>query len=217
MENSKILLQNAIQILKEAGARHDSYAIGGGTILALYFNHRLSKDIDVFLSDSQLLSGVSPRLNAVAEDALDYKEDGQFISLTFPEGKIDFIVSGKISKFPDTERTFQGLSVFVEDAVEIVAKKIYYRGSSVKPRDLFDLAVVYNSPRKKDLIKTLQAIPKETRDFFKYYDLAKKNSSYIPYSTSTQESILAGGKAFIGKEFILCDALKHDIQRNFSR
>ncbi len=36
---------------------------GGGTVLMLRHQHRLSWDVDLFLNDPQLLSYLSPRLN----------------------------------------------------------------------------------------------------------------------------------------------------------
>ena len=41
--NSKILLDRAIKILDYANIDISSWAIGGGTVLAHYYNHRLSK------------------------------------------------------------------------------------------------------------------------------------------------------------------------------
>lgn len=38
MENSKILLQKAIDILEEADIKDDEWAVGGGTVLAHYYN-----------------------------------------------------------------------------------------------------------------------------------------------------------------------------------
>lgn len=84
MENSQILLTKALMALKEADITTDQWTVGGGTVLAFYYNHRLSKDIDIFLSDNQLLSRLSPRLNNNTEDALDYDEMSNYISLTYP-------------------------------------------------------------------------------------------------------------------------------------
>ena len=52
--NSKILLQHAIKILKETPIKEHDWAIGGGTVLAYFYHHRLSKDIDIFIQDLQL-------------------------------------------------------------------------------------------------------------------------------------------------------------------
>lgn len=67
------------------------WAVGGGTVLSHYYDHRLSKDIDIFINDPQFLSSLSPRLNEIANEAAGYDETGSFISLTFPEGEVDFM------------------------------------------------------------------------------------------------------------------------------
>ena len=51
MENSKILLKHTIKALSETTIKPSQWSIGGGTVLATYYNHRLSKDIDVFISE----------------------------------------------------------------------------------------------------------------------------------------------------------------------
>ena len=78
MENSKILLQKAIDILEEADIKDDEWAVGGGTVLAHYYNHRISKDIDIFINDIQLLTLLSPRFNDMSEDAALVAYNGMF-------------------------------------------------------------------------------------------------------------------------------------------
>lgn len=121
--NSKILLNRAIKILDYANIDINSWAIGGGTVLAHYYNHRLSKDIDIFIDDMQLLSSLSPRFNDISENADDYDEMANYISLAFPEGKVDFIVGSQLTNFKSQKQLFLGYDVYLEDAVEIVAKK----------------------------------------------------------------------------------------------
>ena len=43
------------------------------------------------LDDIQLLSSVSPKLNDNSSEVLYYDEGSQFVSLTYNEGKVDFI------------------------------------------------------------------------------------------------------------------------------
>ena len=79
MENSKILLERALQILRLGQVPKTQWAAGGGTILKEYFGHRLSKDIDIFIDDVQYLSALSSRCNDEATEALDYVETGRYI------------------------------------------------------------------------------------------------------------------------------------------
>ena len=46
----------------EAVTRNPQWTFGGGTVLMLRFDHRLSKDIDLFVPDPQYLGHVNPRL-----------------------------------------------------------------------------------------------------------------------------------------------------------
>ena len=71
MENSKILLDHAIYALSSTSIASNQWSIGGGTVLANYFNHRISKDIDVFINDAQCLTELSPRVNDECDNALD--------------------------------------------------------------------------------------------------------------------------------------------------
>lgn len=136
-DNSRILLQKAMKALEEADVRE--WCVGGGTVLAARYKHRLSKDIDVFITDNQLLAKLSPRFNSITEDSLDYAEEAKYISLTLPEGKIDFIVGGQVSKFIPCKGRFLGEYINLEDSVEIISKKIFFRGDRVFARDIFDI------------------------------------------------------------------------------
>lgn len=213
MVNSEKLLNYALTILKEARLAKDDWAIGGGTVLAKYFNHRNSKDIDVFISDIQKLSSLSPRFNSACEDAADYEEMSNYISLSFPEGKVDFVAVAQITTFPAKIQSFFGKQVPLEDAVEIVCKKIYFRGNAVYPRDLFDLAIVYNSNRRNDLIDALHKIPVQFKVFADNFHEMRKNNLVL-YSTNNANSLLEGGENLVAKEADVCEEL---IDRYYSK
>lgn len=44
-----------------------TWSLGGGKVLMLRMNHRHSKDIDVFLSDPQVLGFFNPRMSDSAQ------------------------------------------------------------------------------------------------------------------------------------------------------
>lgn len=206
MVNSEQLLNYALATLEEADLSKDDWAIGGGTVLAKYFNHRNSKDIDVFIKDVQKLSFLSPRFNSACENAADYEEMANYISLSFPEGKVDFVAGTQITAFLPTIQDFFGKQVPLEDAVEIVCKKIYFRGSIVYPRDLFDLAIVYNSDRRSDLMNALHKIPEQFKEFADSFHTMSKDNLVL-YSTSNSNSLLEGGKYLATKEADVCKEL----------
>lgn len=217
MENSKKLLNYAINILAEGSVSSNNWSIGGGTILANTYNHRMSKDIDVFLDDVQQLSSLSPRFNNKSEDALDYDEMSQYISLTFPEGKVDFIAGPQITDFPAQKQQFLGRKVRLDDPVEIISKKIYFRGNQVLPRDVFDLAVVYNSDRRQDLIKVAFAMPDKMNIFIDAFTKQMQNPDFEPYSITNHDMLLPGGKSLQDKEFSICQQFIQKIQVKLNR
>ena len=213
MDNSKILLEIAIKSLKEANIKDELWAVGGGTVLSSIYNHRLSKDIDIFVYEPQLLSSISPRFNSITENALDYAETNSFISLTFPKGKIDFINASQISKFMPVKKEFLGQNIFVEDEVEIVSKKMFFRGKYALPRDLFDLAVVYNSNRKNDLIETLNSIPDKIAIFKKAFLTEISNEKFKPYTIFFNEMLLESNIIKNGNEIQYCQLLLKDLEK----
>ena len=83
----------------------------------------------------------------------------------FDEGKIDFISSTQITDFPAKIQTIFGHRIAVDDPVEIVCKKIYFRGDRAYPRDIFDLSVLYESNRREDLITAMARYPDKINQF----------------------------------------------------
>lgn len=213
MDNSECLLRYAMSALDEANVHTDKWAVGGGTVLKLIFNHRESKDIDIFINDAQFLGCLSPRFNNITENALDYDETANYITLTYPEGKVDFINSSQITLFTPIQKEFLGENIFVEDPVEIICKKIYHRGKQVLPRDVFDLAVVYNSERKNDLLKASVKIKSQVEDFIKSFYKCKQ--SMKQYSVSYEDMLLENGIKLKGKEFNICQAYINHIRTKF--
>jgi hypothetical protein len=106
------------------------------------FGHRISKDIDIFTSDAQALSFITPRLNETAErEASDDEEQANAIKLILPAGDIDFIVAGQVTQLGPTETLdFDGRAILLEPTAEILAKKRLYRADGFKARDVFDMA-----------------------------------------------------------------------------
>ena len=162
---TELLLEKAIKILEYANIDNSQWSMGGGTILMLNYHHRLSKDVDIFVSNTQYFNGLSPNLNDVAEDADFYQEGERFISLSYPEGKIDFVKAFQVSDYLPTLKHVFNQNIFVDDDIEIVTKKVFFRGASLHPRDLYDLATVYLGPRRSELVKALINIPEQLQEF----------------------------------------------------
>jgi len=125
------------------GVNDPFWTFGGGTVLMLRYQHRRSRDIDIFVPDPQYLGYVCPRLSAVAEAiSADYVEGAGYVKLIRPEGEIDFVASSNLTAMPFETWSLQRRPVRVETAAEIIAKKLWHRGDKVSARDLFDLSLV---------------------------------------------------------------------------
>jgi hypothetical protein len=148
METWEKLLSKAMDYLDDVSLPLDRegkkpWSLGGGTVLMMEYQHRKSKDIDIFLSDPQLLGHFSPRLNLNIEaDVADYNEQANYVKLIYDEGEIDFIVADKILDKPYKILNTLGKGIQCENPLEIIAKKVTHRHNNFAVRDFFDLATV---------------------------------------------------------------------------
>jgi hypothetical protein len=132
-----------IDTCAKVGERPPKWRFGGGTMLMLDFNHRFSKDIDIFITDPQYLTFFSPRLNDTAEEfATEYVEAAHYLKIIGKGGDIDFVISPTLTSEPTVQKHIRGRDVTAETPVEIVAKKAFYRAAGFTGRDLFDMALV---------------------------------------------------------------------------
>lgn len=142
----KSLLEKAFWLIDSIqldGYTLPRWSLGGGTVLMFYYAHRKSKDIDIFVPDPQFLGYVNPRLGGRGEEVTtDYRDGTEFVKLFLPEGEIDFVASTTLTENPLEEHEVLGRKVLLETPIEIVAKKLWYRGDRATPRDLLDLALV---------------------------------------------------------------------------
>lgn len=121
----------------------DRWTLGGGTAMMLQIDHRMSNDIDIFLPDPQVLSFLDPQKHDFDFEIApaDYRGDGtRLLKLGFEIGEIDFIVAPSLTTSPTTQATVEGEVVLLETIPEIIVKKVYHRGESIAPRDIFDIA-----------------------------------------------------------------------------
>jgi hypothetical protein len=112
------LLPHAFTLIDEIarlGTPDPFWTFGGGTVLMLRHQHRMSKDIDIFVPDPQYLGFVSPRLSDAAENvSQDYVEGPGFVKLLRPEGEIDFVASPNLRGDRATARDLFDLSLVIE-------------------------------------------------------------------------------------------------------
>jgi hypothetical protein len=157
----------------------DRWTFGGGTAMMLQIDHRESHDVDLFLQDPQLLPFLDPQKHDFKFEIwpTDYDGDGTgFLKLAFKDiGEIDFIVSQPKTADPAIEREIEGEKTLLETIPEIIAKKIVYRGSTIRPRDIFDIAAAGEQyadaiiaalrPYKTEVTETLEAIERLNPEF----------------------------------------------------
>jgi hypothetical protein len=149
------LFKFALKILSQEKVLKSQWSFGGGTALMTYYNHRKSKDIDIFLRDVQLLTKFTPRLNDyVAEQVDDYTEMSNSLKLRVKHQEIDFIVAPSLTKKPTLKKMVGNTPIYIETPEEIVIKKIFYRADAFKTRDVFDLAVVIKH-KENSLLESL--------------------------------------------------------------
>lgn len=133
-----------IEDIKHHGTPDPFWTFGGGTVLMFRYQHRLSKDIDIFFPDPQYLGFVTPRLSDIAAKVSGQYVEHQnaYVKLIRAEGEIDFVASPNLTENPFEVWNIDGTAVKVETAAEIIAKKLWHRGDRATARDLFDLSLV---------------------------------------------------------------------------
>jgi len=155
------------------------WTLGGGTAMMLQIDHRESHDIDIFLADPQLLPFFNPATHDFEFEIMpsEYTGDGSgFLKLAFEKiGEIDFIVAPALTNNPIKRTKVEGVPVLLETVPEIITKKIFHRGATIKPRDIFDIAaaetvcrdeVILALKRHPDRVNaTLQTMDKLQPDF----------------------------------------------------
>ena len=141
------LLPHALKVIEDIkthGIKNPFWTFGGGTVLMLRYQHRISKDIDIFVPDPQYLGFATPRLSDVAAEISDdyIEESSSYVKLIRSEGEIDFVASPNLTSPGFEEWHLKNNLIKVETGTEIVAKKLWHRGDRATARDLFDLALV---------------------------------------------------------------------------
>jgi hypothetical protein len=122
-----------------------TWSFGGGTALAVHFGHRISYDVDIFMPNSDWVSALAPNANPKTRALIGerkYEFPGGYLKLKLEAGEVDFIVGGKRTSQPTQPWDFEGYTIQIETPWEIGIKKLFYRPSSFKVRDVFDLAAI---------------------------------------------------------------------------
>lgn len=147
--------------------------------MMIQIDHRESRDVDLFLPDGQYLGLLDPtKRDFEFEIAPDGVTGDGTASLKFAFtgiGEIDFIVAPALTTNATTMRSVEGRDVALETVPEIITKKVHYRGRSITPRDIFDIAAAAQTNhdelinalkgRRNDVAATIKAIERLNPDF----------------------------------------------------
>lgn len=184
MSNWRRLLDRTLQglaELKRQGQPVPDWVLGGGTALMIFADHRLSRDIDAFIDDPQYLALLSPETTDVWKCSA-WDRAAHYLKLKYPEGEVDFIVTAAISSLPPIEKQIDltGIrkgskpTLWIDPPVEIALKKLHYRATMLKPRDVFDISVV-DAIDGDELTANLHAVAEKKHDLLRRLDDMKED------------------------------------------
>ncbi len=164
-------LEQFYPIIKSAlnlGLNSSSIKFGGGTALSMYyFQHRLSFDIDLFVNDAQYLGFFSPKLwidDCSHFDSTRYIDQHNHIGVTNKDNiKIDILIDYASNEgYIDDSKKIFAFDIYIESLENIIAKKITFRKTDNKTRDIFDMAVaLHNDSNLFDKLLNAQKISKQ--------------------------------------------------------
>jgi Nucleotidyl transferase AbiEii toxin, Type IV TA system len=138
------LLHDAVSLL-DTLTPTPKWSFGGGTSLAVFYDHRISYDVDLFVASAQTITDLSPGRNPATKALLagrPFQFPGHYLKLEMGSGEIDFISSANRTGTPVQPWEFEGREISIDTPWETAIKKIFYRSSTSKVRDVFDLAAV---------------------------------------------------------------------------
>lgn len=135
-----------------------SWTMGGGTALAIWLDHRISYDVDLFVPSVPLRRFLPTENPGAAAISSTFQWPGHYLKFETPMGEIDFL-SPHLETDPGYVWTPIGRETIpLETVEEIVVKKIRYRSARLTARDAFDIAAAANA--RPDLARVLaHAVP----------------------------------------------------------
>ncbi|MDP4025894.1 nucleotidyl transferase AbiEii/AbiGii toxin family protein [Methylobacterium sp. NEAU 140] len=141
------LLDRALPALRyvlgpEDPSQPPRWTLGGGTALALWLDHRISFDIDLFVPTVPLRHFTPAENPHAAAISRHFQWPGHYLKYETAEGEIDFL-SPPLQTTPGYVWTTIGADAIpLETPEETIVKKIRYRSARLTARDAFDIAAV---------------------------------------------------------------------------
>ncbi len=155
-----------------------SWSFGGGTALSLlYYQHRMSYDIDIFLDDYSEIQRLIDNQDEIAQNlgipSTQIASSPSAVTFILEEDgfglKLDFVYSPALTnKAFVTKKVFGYSDVHVQTALEIIAKKLKHREKATI-RDFVDYAV---AEEKEGILSKLKF--ENIVDIDRYFDVVEK-------------------------------------------
>ncbi len=125
------------------------WVFGGGTALSMFhFQHRISFDIDIFVTEAQVFDFLHPKWfidESRVFDNYNYRFDelNSHLQLKTTDNiKVDFLLNESIINPPILNTTLDlDYDLYYESVEDIIAKKIRWRKEDNLTRDIFDIVV----------------------------------------------------------------------------
>lgn len=169
----KSQLNIAVKVLSRC-FEHESLVLGGGTVLASRWAHRLSTDLDFFMEPSVFRSALSASGNAVETRLREFVHNGEIEALDIHPRTLGFEVEGTQVSLFTTHTITEGqpsqrevnTEIWLETTEEILAKKLFGRILNLGQftlRDFYDLSVARLKDRTalENVVSKLTAHEKE--------------------------------------------------------
>jgi len=159
------------------------WSFGGGTALsAIFYQHRVSYDIDIFSEDFKSIDRLISNQEEIAKnlgiDMISVKSSTSGVTFGLDNGslKLDFIYSTALTKEPYIIKDiFDYSDIKVQTPIEIIAKKLKYREKATI-RDFVDYAIVEEHTGLLTKLKSKGIV-----DIDRYFDVVDKFNNFDKY------------------------------------
>ena len=121
--------------------------LGGGTVLAAQWQHRLSTDLDIFLPADSSLAPFDPRRAPNFRDAMlrlgatRMEVQQRSLKTWFPAGRLEVTALDPVPALPPRAASIDGSEALLVENSSILCGKLYGRGRRLPERDVFDVCV----------------------------------------------------------------------------
>ena len=175
-DNCSKTLHLVLELIDEIALR-GSFLLGGGTVLAARWRHRLSTDVDLFTSEEAIFELIDPFIRLANTDKWLSRGIGieQIFSASGVIGSTphgEFSIHGNPNIFANarTEDEIEGTGIFAQSTPEILIRKVrarMLRTALYYSRDVYDVvvAILYAPNELKRVLDSLNNLEKNSLEF----------------------------------------------------